>query len=125
MGLEKVGAAEFKQIVADMKPTIGLMGGRYFKTAKSTYTMNQIINRYFELIDARALTLYGQEGGLILEKDKEATALLEKASCFQKHMTAVKQKWGNRIFKSRHSKFIGKKGAFDMIEAALSLVNGG
>lgn len=125
--LDKVSAAEFKEIVREMKPIIGCFGGRYFKAKKRSYTMNQITETYIRLHDSREMSLYGQEGvelsTLILEKDKKATALLGKASCFQKKMTRIKQKWGNKIFKNQHSKFIGKKDAFDMMSAALRLIN--
>lgn len=123
--LDKVSASEFKKIVFEMKPKIGWFGGRYFKTAKRTYTMNQIIKKYFDLIDSRAVNLFGKEGGeistLLIDKDNAATALLKKGSCFQKKMTKYKQKWGNRIFKNKESKFIGKRAAFEMMRAAISI----
>jgi hypothetical protein len=125
--LDKVGLREFKEIIREMKPKIGVFGGRYFKTAKRTYTMNQIIKKYFELQDSRAVSPFGQEGveisTLIVDKDKQATDLLKKGSCFQKKMTKLKQKLGNRIFKNHYSKYIGKTTAFQLMKAVSQVSN--
>lgn len=119
--LDKVSIREFKEIVREIKPKIGFFGGRYFKTLKKTYTMNQITKKYFDLIDSGVVNRFGQEGveisTLIVGKNKQANILLKKGSCFQKKMTKLKRKLGNRIFKSKNSKFIGKASAFELMTA--------
>lgn len=104
--LDRVNNEEFIRIVKDLKPKIGLCGGRYFESGKKSYSMNQITAKFCKAFEnGEGVDL----GRVIFEKDAQATAMLKKANCFQKMMTKIKQKEGNRQFKKEHTQFIGKE----------------
>jgi hypothetical protein len=116
--IDNVSNDDFIKIVQDMKPKIGFFGGRYFVSGKKSYTMNQITEKFSKNISPDL-------GKVIFEKDAQATALLKNANCFQKMLTKIKQKNGNRHFKSNHPEFVGKEAVLQAIadRSGLSTVN--
>jgi hypothetical protein len=94
-----------------MKPKIGVFGGRYFVSGKKSYTMNQITEKFSKNVSPDL-------GRVIFEKDAQATALLKNGNCFQKMLTTIKQKNGNRQFKNHFPKFVGKKAVLQAFEEA-------
>jgi hypothetical protein len=107
--LDNVSHNDFIKIVQDMKPKIGVFGGRYFVSGKKSYTMNQIAEKLWNAFGTGRVDEKAELGQVIIEKDKQATAMLKKASCFQRVMTKIKQKEGNRQFKKHCPLLIGKE----------------
>jgi hypothetical protein len=103
--------ASFLQELQNTTPEIGWLGGRFFRYGDETHRMNDIVNRYKELVQdikGGVFTEDLQESRYLLGKiycqiivhDSVANQLLDKSPLYIKILTYVRQFFGN-LFSER------------------------